>query len=997
MRTTALLAIAAIMVLPVALRAGGPLYVAGVSEFQNGAAGTPLTWPAGNVTYYTDQGDLSPQLPQAAANAFVADAFTRWTAIPTVALAVSRAGQLDEDVNGSNVTLVNGTVVMPADIQPTATDKPVAIVYDADGSVLNTLLGPGAGDPSFCGVNSVISRADAFTAEAHFAHALIIINGNCAQTSADLPVLKYKLVRILGRVLGLGWSQVNDNVYTGSNPGSDDLAGFALMHPLEPDCSGAITNCIPNADQPRMDDRAALSRIYPVTSANLPLFPGKQVFASSTARVRGAIYFDSGGGVAGLPMEGVNVVARWIDPITGARSRQYAASSVSGFLFRGDAGNPVTGDLDNDGNRMDRFGSADPALEGYFDLAGLELPGGATQGSYEITVEAVKAAYWGLSVAGPYVPGQVTPSGTAQPVVVNVSAGSDVTQDIVMAGSARRQPALRSSFLQPAEMPGAGDWTAQLNLVGQTDYLRLAASANTTITVDVTALDEAGRPTQQKMQPVAGIWPWGAPPGSSPSASEMFFTSGTLGLTRLSAIFNISGYYTLGITDYRGDGRPDYLYAARVLYARSVTPDHVNPLGGDVVTIRGAGFRSDTQVTIGGVKANVIRAGADTMAVATPPANEGSVTIEVSDPNTGATSDIIGGLSFGAGANDSIVLLPVVVPRIPVGGQTPSPIQVQVLTPDGRPVQYAQVTFSTPKGAATFSLCGQYVCVIGTDQQGIASTTVTVLSSPPTGIPISAWLSNGSHVVMTIVGYSTKLDMSALSPDSNVAAGSTMTLPLRVRVLSNGSPAAGQAVNFQVILGSATLSAGSAVTDGTGQASVNLSFVNISSEIDVVASPPDNSAWVTFHIYSTPAGVLRIQKVGGDKQTVTAGGAFRPVSVRVVDNSNPPHPVLATVTFQVVAFSPQATQPSVIVIGDSVLINAGGAVALSSYQATVATDATGIAGITPSSTTPEDADVVVLASVGNAWQQFNLRQFSGEGPPARRSRRPVGRRLFSTD
>jgi len=76
-------------------------------------------------------------------------------------------------------------------------------------------------------------------------------------------------------------------------------------------------------------------------------------------------------------MQGVNVVARWIDPTSGKASRSSVATSVSGFLFRGNAGNPVNGSTDSTGQNYDRFGSDDPSLEGWFDLAGLEIPKGA--------------------------------------------------------------------------------------------------------------------------------------------------------------------------------------------------------------------------------------------------------------------------------------------------------------------------------------------------------------------------------------------------------------------------------------------------------------------------------------------------------------------------------------------------------------------------------------------------------------------------------------------
>src|ERR1700736_572813 len=44
-------------------QAGGPKYVAGVSYFNSGTLGTPLTWAQGSINYYTDQGDLSQILP----------------------------------------------------------------------------------------------------------------------------------------------------------------------------------------------------------------------------------------------------------------------------------------------------------------------------------------------------------------------------------------------------------------------------------------------------------------------------------------------------------------------------------------------------------------------------------------------------------------------------------------------------------------------------------------------------------------------------------------------------------------------------------------------------------------------------------------------------------------------------------------------------------------------------------------------------------------------
>src|SRR5207237_8948576 len=88
-----LLAIFLMLLVPQMGSAGGPRYVAGISYFDPATKGTPLTWAQGSISYYTDQGDLSPLLLHGAADLFVADAFSRWTSIPSVAVATTLSGQ----------------------------------------------------------------------------------------------------------------------------------------------------------------------------------------------------------------------------------------------------------------------------------------------------------------------------------------------------------------------------------------------------------------------------------------------------------------------------------------------------------------------------------------------------------------------------------------------------------------------------------------------------------------------------------------------------------------------------------------------------------------------------------------------------------------------------------------------------------------------------------------------------------------------------------------
>ena len=189
-----------LITLPSLAHAGGPKYVAGVSYFDSGTVGQPLAWAQGAVSYYTDQGNLSPILPGPTADTLVADAFSQWTSIPTAAIVATHSGQLAEDVNGSNVFVnADGSISMPVDIMPTAITTPVGIVYDSDGSVTNALLGQGAGDPINCFTDAVFGGLDNLGTNANFLHALIVMNGNCAQTSAQIPDVEYRLVRVIGR------------------------------------------------------------------------------------------------------------------------------------------------------------------------------------------------------------------------------------------------------------------------------------------------------------------------------------------------------------------------------------------------------------------------------------------------------------------------------------------------------------------------------------------------------------------------------------------------------------------------------------------------------------------------------------------------------------------------------------------------------------------------------------------------------------------------------
>ena len=160
--------------------AGGPRYVAGTAYFSPSVTGQPIVWASGQIKYYIDPTEISPELGHTNSNVLVAAAAAVWNAVPTAAVYLIQGGYLAEDVNGTNVTRTGNTLNLPADIQPTATNKPIGIVYDEDGSVIDTFFGPGASDPTMCQQNGVFTFVDNLSTSGNIVHALMIINGLCA-------------------------------------------------------------------------------------------------------------------------------------------------------------------------------------------------------------------------------------------------------------------------------------------------------------------------------------------------------------------------------------------------------------------------------------------------------------------------------------------------------------------------------------------------------------------------------------------------------------------------------------------------------------------------------------------------------------------------------------------------------------------------------------------------------------------------------------------------
>ncbi len=314
--------------------AGGPRFITGTSGYTT--AGVPMAWYTNSPMYFTDPGDLSATVTHAQADAMVAAAAAVWN-IPTASVTLAKGGELAEHVEGNGMG--GGTdAVFPADVEATNyASVQIPVIYDSDGSVIDMLLGSGASAPSGCRQNGVVESVDSFGSSGTIQHAVIVLNGLCVGSAPEqLTQMQYQLTRVFGRVLGLAWSQLNDNVFTGvPQPTAAQMALWPLMHPMDVICGSYSYQCMQNPFTLRPDDINALATLYPVASSG----GGKTQSSLDTVSVSGTLKFPKGQG-----MELVDVVAYRIILGQDTGWEQYPVySSTTGYPFQQNGGNPVSG------------------------------------------------------------------------------------------------------------------------------------------------------------------------------------------------------------------------------------------------------------------------------------------------------------------------------------------------------------------------------------------------------------------------------------------------------------------------------------------------------------------------------------------------------------------------------------------------------------------------------------------------------------------------------
>jgi IPT/TIG domain len=871
--------------------AAGPRWVTGPPFFTT--SGVPVVWYTNQPLYFTDPGDLSSSVNHAAADALVAAAANVWN-VPTANLVLARGGALAEHISGANTFLGPSGLIFPADVQSTNyAAKQIAVIYDSDGSVTDLLLGNGASDPTSCLQNGVTESVDSIVPAGYIQHALLVLNGRCTGPVPEKQMqLQYQLMRAFGRVLGLGWSQTNDNVFTGSPQATFDQAMFwPVMHPIDIICGPYTYQCMPQPFTLRPDDLSALAELYIINQGQAP--PGKTDSLLNSNRLYGLLQFPTGQG-----MQGVNVLARRWAQYTSPSfiEDRYAVSTVSGAVFRRSNGNPVTGP---DNSFAGSQGMQSQDHEGYFNLQRVPMLPGAWQ-IVILETEPINPLYTGQYAVGPYTASTVEPSGTnpvlEEAVLPSYSQDWFVFSPVDPASSC--SAAADGTEAAPAAINAQGWWPGSLCGYGHSAWSSLAVKGNRSLTVEVTAEDEQGFATTAKAMPVIGVWNATDPRGSLPGvagAGEAFNGEAT-GMTTLTTSFTQPDQLRIAIADQRGDGRPDYNYQARVLYADSLIPAAVSAAGG-TITITGMGFRTGNAVLVNGIAATVSSWSANTIVATVPSihalgASTGLVAnVTVEDLSTGGTSVMTQALSYAAPV-PTLSLLTAPSGTVILGQQAAVPFAVQVLNGDGvTPVVGEAVTFTATAGGVQFAACGAATCTLHTNAQGIASTFVTpeasgAITLQATGVDGTA---TASFTALVQVRAAT-----AVQPVEYVAAGAIVAWTPQLSVADNIASTTGVVIDWQTVSGPIVASPGQSQVNVAGAAQTLATAGPLTPGAQAVLSA---CAWTTVCATFTTQGVdpadLRVIVVGGAGQSVAANDTFTPVVLQITDTAS--HPVAGAV------------------------------------------------------------------------------------------------------
>lgn len=879
-----LLTLSILCTLSTTVLASGPRWVTGAPYYY--PEGLPIVWYTSSPYYFTDAGDLSPYVNHAAADALVKAAASVWT-VPTANFNLLYGGTLAEHVSLANVYLSGSGVVFPPDVQSTSyLTRQIAVIYDSDGSITDLLLGSGASSPSSCLQNAVTESVDSISTAGKIQHAILILNGRCTGPAPEQQLqLQYQLMRAFGRIIGLSWSQTNDNVFTGNpTPTLDQALHWPIMHPIDILCGPYSYQCLPDPFTLRDDDVSGLGLLYPVGSI-APSVPGKTDTLASANRIGGVITFPDGQG-----MQGVNVVIHRLQPSWNIPEAWEDTSAVSGYLFRRRSSTPIHQIASSP---LTNMGSPTASLEGWYDIFRTPIPAGEPWQNLIISTQPINPLYTGAYAVGPYDTGAVAPSGSVMQQTRYVNAPytqGRIDFNVTDAASAC-QPTPLATASAPATASPTGWWNGDLCSYGYSAWSSVSVKAARTLTIEVSALDENAAVTTTKTQPVIGVWSSTDAVGIMPTiaSTSSAFNASVNGMTALSVHATQAQQLRIGIMDQRGDGRPDYAFQGRIFYADSVTPSTV-PANGAPITITGMGFRPGNTVTINGIPATVSGWTSNTITAVAPSLHSNTAVttdIVVHDLVTGSSTTMTGALSYRAPQPELTLLS---APSSEVVAQTtdPTPFAVKALAADGTtPLPGVSISLSSNSGQVRFEACGNTACTLSTDASGRVTTLVTPLASGTFALNA---VSNIGSVTSTLTVIPRIQTVTALNPEIFLAQKAVLTWTPQVSLSDNGATTTGVAVQWSSPSGSVTFNPTQSLANQQSIAQTTATAGPFAGSSQTTASA---CAWSTicgtFTINSISDGALRLSIVSGAAQSISPSATFAPVILQVSDPDG--HPV----------------------------------------------------------------------------------------------------------
>jgi hypothetical protein len=443
----------------------------------------------------------------------------------------------------------------------------------------------------------------------------------------------------------------------------------------------------------------------------------------------------------------------------------------------------------------------------------------------------------------------------------------------------------------PQPVAADGWWSDVLCAHGHAAWSGFTMQAARTATLEVTAVDESGLATTAKAMPLIGVWAASDAIGTLPTlaATPSAFNTMALGSTAAGVATTQAEGLRFAIADARGDGRPDFAYRARVLYADSIQPATTSASGGQIV-IGGMGFRAGNQVKIDGVPAVVSSWTATAIVAVAPPQSAfgavptGPVDVAVVDLATGGSTVMTAALTYADIAPDTMTLLSAPSGAIEVGTTAPALFAVRVFLSDGvTPVASLPVTFSSGTGSVQFGACAAAACVALTDATGTASTTVM-----PTAFGSVTLEAAAVGAVQTANFQAVARSIAPAQQVEYIAAGATVAWTPQASIVQNGAPAAGVVVNWSGSTG-VGLFPSTSLSGPLGVAQTSA----IAGPLAAGAQATGQAcAWTTICANFAAVGVApsawRLTVVSGAGQTVVSPATLAPVVLMVTDPNGDP-------------------------------------------------------------------------------------------------------------